>query len=69
LPATTDPVDCVLRSAWILFISVRVMYGDPQLIWPGGLHLIILSILLLLVRILAERRPPTRVPLTSPSTS
>jgi len=67
LPATTDPVDCVLRSAWILFISVRVMYGDPQLIWPGGLHLIILSILLLLVRILAERRPPTRPPVLFPS--
>ena len=60
LPASPDPVDCVLRAAWILFISVRVMYGDPQLIWPGGLHLMVMAILLLSMRILAERHGSTR---------
>jgi hypothetical protein len=54
LPATKDPVDCVLRAAWILFVALRVMYGDPQLIWPGGLHLLIMAALLMAVRILVE---------------
>jgi hypothetical protein len=62
LPAGPDPVDCVRRSAWILFLCVRVMYGDPQLIWPGGLHLIVMEGLLLIARILAERRSLASLP-------
>ncbi len=56
LPAGPDPFDCVRRAAWIIFACSRVMYGDPQLVQTGGLHLIAMEILLLSTRILAERR-------------
>jgi hypothetical protein len=50
LPATQDALGAVLRVAWMLFLGMRVMYGDPQLIWSGGLHLLVLTGLLLWLR-------------------
>ena len=46
LPATPDPLGAILRAAWMFFLGLRVMYGDPQLVWYSGLHLIIVSALL-----------------------
>jgi hypothetical protein len=50
LPASADPLGAVLRAAWMFFMAMRVLYGDPQLVWGGGLHLIVLTALLLWLR-------------------
>jgi hypothetical protein len=50
LPATAEPVGAILRVAWMFFVGLRVMYGDPQLVWFSGLHLLALFALLLWVR-------------------
>jgi hypothetical protein len=68
LPANSDPVECILRAAWILFISLRVMYGDPQLVWSGGLHLVTAGLLLVFARLLLEGARPGQ-PVPGPETA
>jgi hypothetical protein len=62
LPPSADPVDCVLRAVWILLVALRVMYGDPQLIWFGGLHLFAIAALLPVAHALVRRRGPNPHP-------
>ncbi|TFG53000.1 MAG: hypothetical protein E4H37_04455 [Gemmatimonadales bacterium] len=57
LPATSDPLGAILRVAWMFFLGLRVLYGDPQLVWYSGLHLIVVSSLLVW---LAVFLPPER---------
>jgi hypothetical protein len=49
----------------MFFVGLRVMYGDPQLVWFSGLHLLMLSTALLWVRVFAAdagRRPTPWTP-------
>jgi hypothetical protein len=46
LPATAEPFGAILRVGWMFFVGLRVMYGDPQLVWFSGLHLLVLFALL-----------------------
>jgi hypothetical protein len=56
LPPSPDPTDCILRAAWILFAAVRVMYGDPQLVWSGGLHLILMALVFVAISLVLHGR-------------
>ena len=57
-PATSDPLGAILRVAWMFFLGLRVMYGDPQLIWFSGLHLIVITGVLLWLRVFLSTGQP-----------
>jgi hypothetical protein len=46
MPASQEPVNAVLRAAWMLFLARTVMYGDPQLVIQACFFLLVTSIAL-----------------------
>jgi len=57
LPSGGSPVISVLRVAWLLFLSFRVMYGDPWNTLKSGFALIVCTLI-----VLAWSRQPRGTP-------
>ncbi|EEG77492.1 O-antigen polymerase [Dethiobacter alkaliphilus] len=49
-PPQKTALESILRAAWIVFLSFRVMYGDISLVMQGGFELFVGTILIVMIR-------------------